>query len=610
MTLTEKLESLPAGPGCYIYKDAAGKVIYVGKAKILRNRVRQYFQNSRNIDIKTTELVSRVCDLEYIVTDNEVEALVLESNLIKRHKPRFNVLLKDDKQYPHIKFTINEPFPRAMLVRRIANDGALYFGPFLPASLARDTLRLINKLFQLRTCEIEIDGKRDRPCLEYHIKRCLGPCVKGLCTPEDYKEAVRDVRLFLEGKNKDLLKSLEERMLKASDELRFELAARYRDQIRTVERLSEQQKMMQEHFFDIDIFGYYRNGPQLALQLFTMREGKIIGKREFYWEDITEPFDPREFLSEAIDQYYAIGNYVPNEVHVPVEIVDTQVLSDFLSEKRGRRVRIVSAQRGQKREMIDLVEKNAKINFDQRFRVLQPDMQQVLEDLQETLDLPDFPARIESFDISHIQGAENVASMVVCDNGVMNKKEYRKFIIKSVEGADDFKSMYEAVSRRYTRLLAENKQLPSLVLIDGGVGQLHAAAKAMADVGLEALPMVAIAKKEELLFVKGREHEPIYLDRHSRVLHLFQMVRDETHRFAVTFHRQRRTARDFNSELTSIPGVGAKLRTRLLSNFGSLKRVSEASEAELIPFVGQKQARKIVEHFASLAPEKSDVIEV
>src|SRR5581483_7283750 len=426
---------------------------------------------------KTNELVSRIADLEYIVTDNEVEALVLESNLIKRHKPRFNVILKDDKQYPHIRLSVNEPFPQAMIARRINNDGALYFGPYLPASLARETLRLINKLFQLRTCEIEIDGKRERPCLEYHIKRCLGPCVKDLCDPADYKEAVRDVRLFLEGKNKDLIKSLEERMLEASDEMRFELAARYRDQIRTVQRLSEQQKMLQVHSFDIDIFGYYRNGPQLALQLFTMREGKIIGKREFYWEDIKDPFDPREFLSEAISQYYTIGNYVPNEVHVPVEINDGETLSEYLTEKRGRRVRIVTPQRGQKRELIDLVEKNAKINFDQRFRTLQPDMQKVLEELQDTLDLPEFPARIESFDISHIQGSENVASMVVCDNGVMNKKEYRKFIIRSVEGADDFKSMYEAVSRRYSRLLREGRQLPNLVLIDGGVGQLHAAAK-------------------------------------------------------------------------------------------------------------------------------------
>jgi len=589
---------LPTSPGCYLHKNSAGKIIYVGKAKNLRNRVRQYFQASRG-NVKAARLVSKIADFEYIVTDTEVEALILESNLIKKHKPRYNVLLKDDKQYPHIKLTINEPYPRAMVVRHVIPDGALYFGPFLPASFAYETVDLINRLFQLRTCDIEIDGKRERPCLEYHIKRCLGPCVRGLCTDAQYREAAHDVKAFLEGKNKHLIKSLEERMMRASDELRFELAARYRDQIRAIQRLGEQQKMMQLGQSDIDIFGYYRNGPRLALQLFTMREGKIIGKREFYWEEIEDPFDPQEFLGQALEQYYTVGNYVPDEVHVPVDFNDRQLLEEFLSVKRGKRVRILDPQRGKKRELMDLVEKNAKINFDQRFRVLKPDMQKVLGELQEALELPTFPKRIESFDISNIQGSENVASMVVCENGMMNKSEYRKYIIKSVEGANDFASMHEVVSRRYSRLLREKRALPDLVLIDGGKGQLAAAAAALSELGLETQPAAAIAKREELLFVKGRENAPIALDHHSPILHLIQMIRDETHRFAVTFHRKRRQMRDLTSELTSIPGVGEKLKARLLRNFGSLKRVSEASVAELTPFVGPKQAQRIVDYFAS-----------
>ncbi len=603
MSLEEKLKNLPVSPGVYLHKDEAGKIIYVGKAKNLRNRVRSYFQSGRGHDHKTRELVRRISDLEVIVTDTEVEALVLESNLIKRHRPRYNVLLKDDKQYPHLKLTINEPFPRVMITRRVQRDGALYFGPFLPASLARRTIDLINRTFQLRTCDIEIDGRLPRPCLEYHIKRCLGPCVKGLCTPEEYTESVRDVRLFLEGRNRELADEYAGRMEKASEEMRYELAAKYRDLRKVVLAVSEQQKMATSPERDVDIFGYYREGPRLALQLFTMREGKIVGRREFFWEDLAaEEFDPAKFLGEVLTQYYST-DYVPREVNVPVDFEDRELLEKALTERKGRRVRILDPQRGEKRDMIELVEKNARISFEQRFRVLKPDMERVLEELQEVLELPRFPARIESFDVSNISGAENVAAMVVCENGKMNRQEYRKFKIKTVEGANDPASMHEAVFRRYRRQLDEGKPLPDLVMIDGGKTQLSAAGAAMRELELEAVPMIGVVKPPRRhnevshLLVKGREHAPVYLDSHSLVLRLIQMIRDETHRTAVTYHRKRRELRDFTSELTAIPGVGEKRKTRLLRNLGSIQRVSNASIAELTPFVGRKTAEEIVEHF-------------
>ena len=604
MTLEEKLNSLPVSPGVYLHRDEAGKIIYIGKAKNLRNRVRSYFQSGRGHDRKTRELVRRIRDLEFIVTDTEVEALVLESNLIKKHRPRYNIALKDDKQYPHLKLTVNEPFPRVMITRRIQRDGALYFGPFLPASLARRTIDLINRTFQLRTCDIEIDGKLPRPCLEYHIKRCLGPCVRGLCTPDEYAESVRDVRLFLEGKNKELADEYAGRMERASEEMRYELAAKYRDLRKTVLAVSETQKMATSPDRDADIFGYYREAQRLALQLFTMREGKIVGRREFFWEDLSpDEFDPSAFLSEVLTQYYST-DYVPREIHVPVDFEDRELLERALSERRGRRVRIFDPQRGEKRDMIALVEKNAQIAFEQRFRVLKPDTERVLEELQETLELPRFPALIESFDVSNISGAENVAGMVVCENSKMNRAEFRRFRIKTVEGANDPASMHEAVFRRYRRQLEEGKPLPDLVLIDGGKTQLGAAAAAMRELELEALPVVGVVKPPRRhneishLLVKGREHEPVYLDPHSPVLRFIQFIRDETHRTAVAYHRKRRELRDFTSELSAIPGVGEKRKTRLLRNFGSIQRVAQAGVAELVPFVGRRTAEEIVAHFA------------
>jgi excinuclease ABC subunit C len=603
MTLEEKLKNLPVASGVYLHKNADGKIIYVGKAKNLRNRVRQYFQSSRNQDRKTRELVRRITDFEFIVVDNEVEALVLESNLIKKHKPRFNVLLKDDKQYPHLKMT-NEPFPKVVITRKILRDGASYYGPFLPANLARKTLDLINRTFQLRTCDIEIDGKLPRPCLEYHLKRCLAPCVKELCKPDEYAQAASDVKLLLEGKNKELADALQQRMWHFAETENYELAAKYRDLHKTVLALGEQQKMATTAERDVDSFGFYREGARLALQLFTMREGKIVGRREFFWEDLdAEHFSISDFLSEVLSQYYST-DYVPLEINVPADFEDREILEKALTERRGRKVRILDPKRGQKREMIALVENNAKIAFEQRFRVLQPAGQKVLEDLMEILELPHFPERIESFDISNISGAENVAGIVVYENGKPNRAEFRRLIIKTVEGANDFASMNEAVFRRYKRLLAEEKPLPQLVFIDGGKGQLSAAAAAMQALDLEGvITLVGLVKPPKRhneishLLRLGAEDRPIYFEMGVPAFRLVQQIRDETHKTAIQYHRKRREMRDFTSELTAIPGVGDKRKLKLLRNFGSLEKVAQATVEQLSPFVGAKTAQMIFDHF-------------
>ncbi len=602
MTLEEKIKTLPNSPGVYIHKNEAGKIIYIGKAKNLKNRVRSYFQSNRGHDRKTRELVRRITDFEYIVVDNEVEALVLESNLIKKHKPRFNVLLKDDKQYPHLKMT-NEEFPKVVITRKIVRDGASYYGPFLPASLARKTLDLINRAFQMRTCDIEIDGKLPRPCLEYHLKRCLAPCVKGLCTKEEYQEAARDVKLMLEGKNKELAGDLEQRMWKFAENQNYELAAKYRDLHKTVLALGEQQKMAMTADLDVDIFGFYREKQLLALQLFTMREGRIVGRREFFWEDLdAENFDVSEFLGEVLAQYYST-DYVPLEIHVPFDFADRDVLEKVLTTRRGRRVKILDPKRGQKAEMISLVETNAKIAFEQRFRVLKPDTEKVLGDLQEILELPHLPVRIESFDISNISGAENVAGIVVYENGKPVRAEYRRFIIKTVEGADDYASMNEAVFRRYKRSLAEEKPLPDLIFIDGGKGQISAAAKAMQSLDLEMIPIVGLVKPPRKhseishLLRFGYEDKPVYFEMGVPVFRLVQQIRDETHKTAIEFHRKRRETRDFTSELTAIEGVGEKRKMKLLRNLGSIERIAKASIEELSPFVGLKTAKLVFDHF-------------
>ncbi|MBP7473611.1 MAG: excinuclease ABC subunit UvrC [Pyrinomonadaceae bacterium] len=603
VTIAEKLKTLPTDAGIYIHRNAAGKIIYVGKAKNLRNRVRSYFHASRNHDPKTRQLVKVIADFEFIVVDNEVEALVLESNLIKKHKPRFNVFLKDDKSYPHLKLT-NEPFPKVVVTRKIVRDGSNYYGPFLPAVLARNTLNLVNRAFQLRTCEIEIDGKLPRPCLEYHLKRCLGPCVKGLCTQQEYQEAAADVKILLDGKNKELAKSLEQRMWHFSEEGKYELAAKYRDLHRTVLALSETQKMATTAERDIDIIGFYREHQRLALQLFTMREGRIVGRREFFWEDLVddESFDASEFLGLVLTQYYST-DYVPLEIHVSQDFDDRAVLEKALTERRGRRVKILDPKRGKNKHLVRLVEANAKIAFEQRFRVLKPDLEKVLEELQEILELSYFPERIESFDISNISGSENVAGIVVFENGKPARAHYRRLIIRSVEGANDFASMNEAVFRRYKRIIDEGGQLPRLIFIDGGKGQLTAAAAAMQALDLEQIMLVGLVKPPKQhnqishLLVHGREDTPIPFDRNSQAFRLILQIREETHKTAIEFHRKRREKRDFSSELSEIPGIGDKRKMKLLREFGSIERIAKAPIEALKPFVGNKAATEIVEHF-------------
>ncbi len=595
--LKAKLENLPTRSGVYLFRDRQRRVIYIGKAKNLRNRVRSYFRAKGHFDHKTEILTQHISDVECVVTDSEVEALILESTLVRRKKPKFNVHLKDDKSFLHIKLTVNEPFPRVLLTRRILHDGALYFGPYLPASLARNTVKIINRHFLLRTCDIPIDGGLERPCLEYYIKRCLGPCVAGLCTREEYQKAVQDVIALLEGKNEELIERIQQRMEEAATDQRFEAAAFYRDRIRMVRDLAERQKMQMSGVADVDIFAYHRSGPRLALQLFTLRNGKVAGKREFFWEEL-DFFKPAQFLRDAVLQYYLNAGFVPAAVYLPVQIADDKLISRWLTEKadhsRGRKVRLVVPKRGEKHDLLLLVERNAKLAFESRFRILKSHQDRLLEEVRKALDLAAAPKLIEAFDVSNIQGAETVAALVACLNGRMTRNRYRKFKIRGVEGPDDFAAIYEAVRRRYRRVLKEDAPLPDLILIDGGKGQLHSAYQALAELEIEGIPLASIAKREEEIFIQGQE-DSLLLERNSAVLHLFQEIRDEAHRFAVTYHRKRRSLRDFTSELDEIPGIGEKRKKRLLRNFGSLARIRRASREELVPFVGEKLAAVVKE---------------
>ncbi len=602
----EKALQLPEKPGVYLFKDAGGTVVYVGKARSLRNRVRSYFLESRWVDAKTGSLAREIADLETIVVDNEREALALEHNLIKQYKPKFNVVLRDDKTYPYIKFTISEKYPRVYFTRRVKKDGSLYFGPYFPAGLARRILHFVHKRFLVPSCIVDLTKSHPRPCLQYYIKRCLGPCVAGLTTDDRYTEAVRDVRLFLEGRRQDLIKSLEERMTAAADRELFEQAAAYRDLLRTLEDIEERQRIAAAQGDDTDVLGYYAEPPLVAANLFHLRGGRVVDRREFYWEDL-EAFDPHEFVPSLLKQLYLEAEYLPKMIHVPIEFEERELLEETLTERAGHRVEIYTPQRGSKRAFLDLVESNAKHSFEQRFRVLKPTSKAITEALQNTLSLPEEPKRIESFDISHIQGTDTVASMVVWENGRMKKSDYRKFILRGGEGSglaqgsrqnDDFASMFEAVTRRYRRLQEEKKAMPGLILIDGGLGQLHAAAQALEALQIINQPVASIAKREEILYVLGQEDEPIILERHSPVLHLFQQIRDETHRFAVTFHRQRRGARQTKTALLDIPGIGPATAQRLLQRFGSVANLQRASKEELSRMLSKKSAEKIQQYFA------------
>ena len=582
---------LPASPGVYLYKDAHGTVIYVGKAKNLRARVRSYFLDERLADVKTGTLIHEARDIDFIHVDNEKEALALENNLIKQYKPRYNILLRDDKTYPYIKLTA-ERYPRVYVTRRLKKDGSTYFGPYFPGNLAHRLVHFIHRHFKVPSCNVDLTRKHTHPCLEYHIHRCHGPCVEGLVSDEQYAQAVRDVRLFLEGRHKDLEKELDARIEAASQAMRYEEASALHELLRTVVEMGEKQKMAAAEGDDTDIFAYYAEPPLVAANLFHLRRGHIVDRREFFWEDQRE-FDPPEFFSSLIKQVYLNEPYVPNFIHVPVEFEDCALLEEYLSEKRGRKVEINTPQRGQKKAMLALVESNARHSFEQRFRVLKPSSTAIQEALKDALALENAPKRIECFDISHIQGTDKVASMVVWEDGRMKKSDYRKFIIRTVEGNDDFASMREVITRRYGRLQEEKVDRPGLVLVDGGIGQLHAAATALEFLGITDQPLASIAKREEWIYVYGQEDEPIILDKFSPVLHLVQMVRDEAHRFAVTFHRTRRNADRLRGELARIPGIGEKTAAKLLRHFGSLEKVRDASEEEIGTVIGRAAARKV-----------------
>ena len=600
MELREKVAQLPTQPGVYLYTDGAGTVLYVGKANNLRSRVRSYFSEERLADSKTGSLIAEARDIQFVQVDNNKEALALENNLIKQYKPRFNVLLRDDKTYPYVKLT-NEKYPRVYVTRRILKDGAGYYGPFFPGNLAHRLVHFIHRHFKVPSCKIDLGKKHTHPCLQYHIHRCLGPCTPGLTTDEAYGAAVRDVRLFLEGRHRDLADELEHRMNAASDEMRFEEAASLRNLVTTVREMEQRQKMAAVEGEDVDIFAYHAEPPLVSVNLFHLRHGKIVDRREFFWEDQMH-FNPSEFFEALLKQVYLNNQHIPGRIHVPADFEQREELEEFLSDLRGRRVEITTPQRGTKKALLDLVETNAKHSFEQRFRVMKPSSKAIGEALQDALNLPEAPRRIECFDISHIQGTDKVASMVVWEDGKMKKADYRKFIIRTVAGNDDFASMREVITRRYARLQDEHRPFPGLVLVDGGLGQLHAAAEALEALGNTYQPLASIAKREEWIYVYGQEDEPIILDKFSPILHLVQTIRDEAHRFAVTFHRTRRNAQQLTSELHEVAGIGPKTVEKLLRTFGSLERVRQAPDDELARVIGKACAARLHMFFEKTNP--------
>jgi excinuclease ABC subunit C len=701
--LYEKIRILPTQPGVYLYKNAEGEVIYVGKAKNLRSRVRSYLLEASQANAKTGSLMREAVDIDYILVANEHEALALENNLIKQRKPRFNILLRDDKTYPYVKLTLVDRYPKVFVTRRLRKDGSAYYGPYFPGNLAYRVAELIHRSFLLPSCKVDLSRYHPRACLQYYIHRCLGPCVEGLTTPENYKQAVHDAQLFLEGRQVELERNLTARMMAAAEAEQFEAAARLRDQLSTVHQLQEKQRIATaEQDDDADVFGYHFEGGCLAVNLFHMRGGKIVDRREFFWEDLAdlmeaaddrdqgsgireqgsgnrgqgvgvgdqEPaFHPGHVFSALLKQLYIDQQYVPRAILIPVDFDDRLALADLLAQRAGHRIEIAIPQRGEKRSLVDLAGQNAKQSHTQRFRVLEPSRKAIQEALADTLMLPELPRRIECFDISHIQGAETVASLVVWEDGKMNKQAYRKFKVMTVLGVDDFAAMREVVHRRYRRIAenmnqatrstkpastgfvaghdfsraeeaASNPQelgapgpcvgtwddskvessseralaldgkskskepatMPSLILIDGGLGQLHAAAEALESLGFTSQPLAAIAKREEVIYLYGAEDDPIVLDRRSPVLHLIQMIRDESHRFAVGYHRQRRAMRDRDSELLNIPGVGAQTRQRLLTHFGSLRDIQQATADSLAAVVPRKTADEIWKHFHEPQP--------
>lgn len=577
MDLDQKAREVSASPGVYLFKNAEGAVIYVGKAKDLRARLRTYFIPGQWEHSKTGSLLREAAELETIVVDTEAEALALENNLIKQIKPRFNILLRDDKTYPYIRLS-KERFPRVYVTRRLIPDGSEYFGPFFPAGLAYRMVHFVHKHFLVPSCRVDLSRFHPRPCLQFHIHRCLGPCVEALTTPERYRQAVEDTRLFLSGKQVELARELRQRRDAAAADENFEAAAGYRDLLTVLDEIHERQKMHGLSDDDADIVGFYREGARAALNLFHLRHGRIVDRREYFWEDLPDLPELEHPLGPVLKQIYLGQPYLPPRVSVPVEFEDRDLLAAALG------VEIAIPQRGAKKEMLELAQKNAANSFARRFRAQAPDLAAVLG-------LPQPIARVECFDISHFQGTETVASMVVWDGNKMKRSDYRKFRLREVEGVDDFRSMEEVVRRRYSKA-----PLPDLVLIDGGIGQLHAARKVLDELGFAAQPLASLAKREELVYISGREAAPLRLDPHAPELRMLQTIRDESHRFAVTFHRQRRDKAILSSELLEAPGIGPATVQKLLRRFGSLSAVRAADAAQLAEALPPARAQSLWSH--------------
>jgi excinuclease ABC subunit C len=622
--LKGQIARLPEQPGVYLFFSAAGDTLYVGKARVLRDRVRSYL-GAQGLSPRTDALLRDAASLEVVVTDSVVEALALENRLIKQRNPRYNILLRDDKTYPYLQLTTTERAPRVLVARRVERDGNVYAGPYMPAALARRTMSLTHRLFGIRSCNEIIDGRRDRPCLEYDIKRCIAPCVESICSIDRYRQAVEQARLLLEGRQQELVESLHSEMAEAAAVEQFERAAHVRDAIRTIETLRDrQQKMESPSLGDRDAIGIKAGPAGAVVQVFQIRRGRVVDRTELFHEDVSRPPSTGssaekpagplsadvEILTAALQNFYG-DREAPAEIHVPWELPadERDALEAWLSGRAARRVRIVAPRRGEKRGLLELAMRNAALAFQSRFSDPAIGAFDALETLRVILELPALPRRVECFDISTLQGRETVASMVVCVDGRMRRGEYRKFRIKGSAGSlvpgaqslapavqDDFASMHEVVLRRYRRLLERGGPFPDLILIDGGKGQLTAAYAALRDLGLDRLVAAGIAKQEELLFTRDRV-EGIALPHEDPALRLLQRIRDEAHRFAVTFHRRARRMRDFRSALDSIPGVGPRRRKQLLSVFGSLAGVRRASREELAALVGAKTAEAVRKHF-------------
>src|SRR4051794_3091342 len=596
--LAERIRALPDRPGIYIFKDAEGKVLYVGKAKSLRKRASSYL--ARDHEPRLAAMVAEAVDLEYVVTDSEAEALLLENNWIKRKRPRYNVLLRDDKTYPYLKLTMRDEYPRIAFTRRISNDGAEYFGPFLPGGLARKAIKLIQKLFQVRVCRIEIDGSLARPCLYYDMHRCLGPCVAGLTSKQAYDEAVEQARLFLTGRNDQLARRLKKEMWEAAEGEDYERAAQIRDTLAEVEAISQRRKLSSVEEEDLDVYGFHISGGNAAVAILVMRGGQVLDRRELFWEAVGH-ITPEFLLSEVLPQLYDRTTFIPKEIHLPVAIDGEEALVDWLSEKKGERVYLRMPSRGPKAERVALAMHNAELAHKRRFRGLK--VAPGASALERHLGMEEPPRRIEGFDISHFQGGETVASMVVWEEGRMRKSDYRSFNIRDLTQPDDFASMRQAVERRYRRVLEETGAMPGLILIDGGRGQLNSALAALSELGVEETSICSLAKREEEIYTPGLP-EPLRLGRDDAGLRLLQEIRDEAHRFAVSRHRARRSARTLHSRLDELAGVGPRRRKLLIQTFGSVQGVKEATLEDLQKALGPAMGGRIFSqlHAAEEAP--------